>query len=173
MKKYTFTNNYKEWSRYIENFELKFLDMETTSSESRIIPVDVKSFFYHSHLNEITILRRLLLKENKGPVYLLINYLPVSISKLLTPEELNRWSLLKIMKEKIGLTLGKAERHIEFVPAEENIAEFLGCDLFDPLILITTYHTFSSGAPFGVVTWFTRADNFKYKIVFDTGLDKE
>jgi DNA-binding GntR family transcriptional regulator len=69
------------------------------------------------------------------PMYYIENILSPSIAQHLTVKELAKKNLLKILKEKIGLTIGWGEMYIEAVPAEPDVAEILKMQIFEPLVL--------------------------------------
>ena len=81
----------------------------------------------------------------------------------LNKKDLAHKPLLKSLKEKIGLSVGRGEFFMEAIPAEPDIAEILMTELFEPLISMKINYWLSSGEPFEVVNIFIRADNFKYK----------
>jgi DNA-binding GntR family transcriptional regulator len=81
--------------------------------------------------------------------------------------ELSARSILKLLKEKLGVNFGKSEVYFESVPADADIAEFLQCPLFSPLIQVKVYYRLQSGEPFQLTLFFMRPDYFKFKMEFD------
>jgi len=100
----------------------------------------------------------------RTPIYFLENFVTPDISKHVTLKELSKKPFLKILKEKIGLSIGRGEMYIEAVPADADVAEVLQIQLFDPIILIQVYYWFPSGDPFEIVNLFMRSEYFKYRI---------
>jgi GntR family transcriptional regulator len=114
----------------------------------------------------VSVVKRVRLMKGT-PIFFLENFIPPSISKHLTKADLSRRPLLKILKEKINLTIGRGEMYIEAVSADDDVAEILQVQLFSPLILMRVYYWFSSGEPFEIVNLFMRSEYFKYKVDLD------
>lgn len=127
---------------------------------------EIRKFLNLTNDETVGVIKRVrLLKET--PILYLENFIPIEFLKYLTKEELSKKPLLKILKEKAGLTIGKGEMYIEAVPAEIDVAEILRIQVFSPLILMRVYYWFSSGEPFEIVNLFMRSEYFKYKVDLD------
>jgi DNA-binding GntR family transcriptional regulator len=101
------------------------------------------------------------------PIYYLENFIRGDLARHLSKQELALRPLLKILKEKARITVGRGEMYIEAVPAEPDVAEVLHSQIFEPLILLTVFYWLKSGAPMEVVNCFMRPDFFKYRVDID------
>jgi DNA-binding GntR family transcriptional regulator len=112
--------------------------------------------------DSVTVLKRIR-SIKKHPVVLLENHLPTEIAKHLPQKDVLKKSVLKILKDKIDLPVGRGEFYVEAIPAEPDIAEILKAELFEPVISVKVYYWFTDEKPFEIVNCFTRAEYFKYK----------
>jgi GntR family transcriptional regulator len=144
-------------------YEVKAFDVETIKLEETRVARDVQSFFSASSKEKVGWVRRIRLLKGV-PIWYLENFIPLHIVEYLNKEELSEKPLLKILKEKIGLTIGRGEMFLEAVPAESEIAKHLRCETFDPLIHIQVYYWLPSGEPFEAANAYLRGDYFKYKV---------
>ncbi len=147
-------------------YEVKALGIQTVKVKETRVAKDVQTFFHLSNEDEIGWIRRIRLLKGV-PTWFLENFIPLSISQYLSKKELSEKPLLKIIKEKTDLTIGRGEMYFEAVPAEPDIARFLHCQTFDPLIHIQVYYWLPSGEPLETSNAFLRADYFKYKVDLD------
>jgi GntR family transcriptional regulator len=153
---------------------------EVQTSEPRIITVGetrvpkvLQTFFKVSNDDKIGWIERIRLLKGV-PITFVENFMSPAIAKCLTKTELAKKPLLKIIKEKKGITIGRGEMYLEAVPAEADIARLLDCQAYDPLIHIQVYYWLSSGEPFETANSYMRADYFKYKTEIDPkGFEKE
>ena len=134
---------------------------ETTFRQARY-PKDLVEFFGGSVDQPITICRRLRSLGGE-PIMLLENHISPDYARNLTEEDLRTRSVLKALKEKAGLSVGRGEFFVEAIPAEPDIAGILEIDLFQPVISVKVYFWFENGEPFEVVNSFTRADRSTFK----------
>jgi GntR family transcriptional regulator len=124
---------------------------------------DVANFLGMGMKDTITLARRVRLLKTI-PLYFLENFMPQHYGRHLSEAELALHPLLKILKEKTGLAIGRGEMFIEAVPADPDVAEILEVQIFDPLILFTVHYWLTSGEPLELVNCFVRPDYFKYKV---------
>jgi GntR family transcriptional regulator len=146
--------------------------MMMTVGETRV-PKALQTFFNITNSQEIGFIKRIR-RLGGVPIYFVENFLSPDMIKHLTSAELSKKPLLKIMKEKAGITIGRGEMYLEAVPAESDIARLLDCQPYDPLIHIQVYYWLASGEPFETANSYMRAEYFKYKAEIDpTGFEKE
>jgi GntR family transcriptional regulator len=120
----------------------------------------------------VCVVKRIRLLEGI-PIYFIENFTNPEIAEKFDFEELSRKPFLKILKEKIGLTIGRGEMFIEALPAEADLAELLQIQIFDPLIFMQVFYWFPSGKPFEIVNLFMRSEFFRYKVELDSkGFEK-
>jgi GntR family transcriptional regulator len=166
MKQFIVTSSIPDILFDAARYEVKVLDIQSVRVGETRVAKDVRAFFKLSNEDEIQWLRRVRLLKGV-PIWFLENFLPLGIVQYLSKEELSKKPLLKILKEKIDLTIGRGEMYLEAVPAESDIAELLHCQTFDPLIHIQVYYWLPSGEPFETANAYLRADYFKYKVDLD------
>jgi len=165
-KKFIITNRVYNILEDADRYEIKNVDLQTlTIGETRNART-VREFFNLTNEDPICIVRRTRLWKGI-PMYYIENILSPSIAQHLTIKELGERHLLKILKEKIGISLDRGEMYIEAVPADPDVAETLKMQIFEPLILRQLYYWFPSGEPFEIVNSYMRPDYFRYKVDLD------
>jgi DNA-binding GntR family transcriptional regulator len=123
-------------------------------------------FFNLTNEDEICVVRRTRLWKGI-PMYYIENFLFPTMAQHLSAKELGEKHLLKILKEKIRITIARGEMYMEAVPADPDIAEILKMQIFEPLILRQLCYWFPSGEPFEIVNAYMRPDYFRYKVDVD------
>jgi DNA-binding GntR family transcriptional regulator len=101
---------------------------------------------------------------NKTPVQFLENFISPETAKHVNMQALSEQPLQAILKEKMGLEIGRSDTYLESIPADPDVATSLHTHVFAPLFLLRSYTWFTSGDPFEIVSIFMRPDFFKYKI---------
>lgn len=149
-----------------QKYNVKVLGLENITVSQARYPRDVTTFLNTSMKDPIILVRRVRLMKTT-PLYFLENFLPQHYGQYLSEAELAQKPLLKILKEKIGLAVGRGEMFIEAVPADPDLAKILEAQIFEPLILFTVHYWLASGEPLEVVNCFMRPDYFKYKVEID------
>jgi GntR family transcriptional regulator len=149
-----------------ERYEVKAFEVQSTKVGETRICKDIQNFLGLSNGDEIAFSRRIRLLKGV-PIWFLENFFTQDIGKYLTKRDLSKKPLLKILKEKAGIKVGRGEMYLEAVPAESDVAEFLNCQAYDPLFHIQVYYWLSSGEPLELANAYLRAEYFKYKIDLD------
>ena len=149
-----------------ERYQVKAYDIQHATVGETRISRDLQNFLGLSNDDEIAFARRIRLLKGV-PIWFLENFLTPDKAKYLTKRDLSRKPLLKTLKEKAGITVGRGEMYLEAVPAEAEVAEFLHCQAYDPLFHIQVYYWLPTGEPLEVANAFLRAEYFKYKIDLD------
>ena len=127
----------------------------------------LKSFFNLSSHEELVHIQRIFLLSDI-PIALFDNYLPIHIGRhILKKDVLSVHSINKLIKEKMGLTIGRAEMELEAVPADADVSPLLACQIFDPLLHVWVSIWLPSGAPLEIVDVHLRADYYRYKVPID------
>ncbi len=147
-------------------YEVRAFKIQRVKVEETRVARDAQTFFNLSSKDEVAWVRRIRLLKGV-PIWFLENFLPLDTVQYLSKKELSEKPLLKILKEKINLTIGRGEMYLEAVPAESDIAKLLHCQTFDPLIHIQVYYWLPSGEPFETANAYLRGDYFKYKVDLD------
>ncbi len=165
-KQFVLTGGLHDIMLDVQKYQVKPLGIENIVASEARYPRDVANFLTISMKDPIILLRRVrLLKAT--PIYFLENFMPQHYGQHISEAELAQKPLLKILKENIGLAVGRGEMFIEAVPADPDVAEILEAQIFEPLILLTVHYWLTSGEPLEVVNCFMRPDYFKYKVEID------
>ena len=165
-KKFVITNRVYNILVDADRYEIKNVDLKTiTIGETRNART-VREFFNLTNEDPICVVQRTRLWKGI-PMYCIENIMSPSIAHHLTVKELSKKHLLKILKEKIGLTIARGEMYIEAVPADPDVAEILNMQIFEPLILRRLCYWFPTGEPFEIVDSYMRPDYFRYKVDLD------
>jgi GntR family transcriptional regulator len=150
----------------IEMYDVKPLGIQDRKVNETRIPRDIADFFALDQEATVSVVRRI--RQLDGvPVYYLENFLSPAIAQHVTLNELSAKSMLKTLKETLGVSFGKSEADFESVPADADVASILQCHLFSPLIQAKVYYRLQSGEPFQITLFFMRPEYFKFKLEFD------
>ncbi len=144
-------------------YQPKTLRLENRKVGETRLARDLRRFFGVSNSDLVCVVHRVRLL-GKIPVIFVENFLSPEIGKHLTAKDLSQRPLQTILKEKIGLKVGRNDSYLESVPAEHDISEMLEINVFSPLFLLQSHLWFSSGEPFEIVNNYMRPDFFKFKI---------
>jgi GntR family transcriptional regulator len=144
-------------------YKVKPLGVEERSVGETRIPREVGDFFGLQGEDRVSVVRRVRLL-NKTPVQFLENFISLETAQHVTMNGLSTKPLQTILKEEIGLEIGRSETYLESVPADPDVAEAVHSHVFAPLFLLRAFLWFRSGEPFEIVNIFMRPDFFKYKI---------
>ena len=165
-KKFVITNEVYKILEDADRYEVKNVDLKTVKIGETRNARTVREFFNLTNDDSICVVRRTRLWSGI-PMYYIENILSPSVAQHLTVKELGKNHLLKILKEKIGLTLARGEMYIEAVPADPDVAEILKMQIFEPLILRQLCYWFPRGDPFEIANCYMRPDYFRYKVDLD------
>jgi GntR family transcriptional regulator len=162
-RKFVITNEVVDILKDADRYEVKDVSVKVVKvAETRNARM-VREFFGLTNDEPICMVTRTRLWKG-SPMYYLENILPPSMALNLSVKDLNKKRLLSLLKERIGLTLGRGEMYIEAVPADPDVAEILSMQSLAPLILRQLCYWFPDGAPFEIVNCYMRPDRFKYKV---------
>jgi GntR family transcriptional regulator len=149
-----------------ERYEARPLSIQTVKVAETRVARTIRDNFKLSNEDEIVLIRRIRFLDDV-PIYFLENFMPIKIGRYLTMEELSTKPLLRVLKEKVGLTIVRGQMFLEACPADHDIAELLECQTFDPLMLMQVHYWLPDDEPCEVVNCFVKADYFKYKVDLD------
>lgn len=148
--------------RSASRYKVEVLEFGASSVRSARYPNDIASFLKLSGESAIFIIRRIRSISDVRVIFI-ENYMPIEIGKVLTKKDLSQRPILKTLKDKINLSVSRGQFFVEAIPAEPEIAEKLGAEVFEPLISIKVLYWMADDEPFEVVNLFMRADYFKFK----------
>ena len=165
-KKFVLTNKVYNILEDADRYEVKNVDLRMLRIAETRNARTVREFFNLKNEDDVCFVRRTRLWKGI-PMYYIENFLSPPMAQHLTIKELGEKHLLKILKEKIGITIARGEMSMEAVPADPDIAETLKMQIFEPLILRQLCYWFPAGEPFEIVCAYMRPDYFRYKVDVD------
>jgi GntR family transcriptional regulator len=116
----------------LEGRKVRPLEIKKMKVGETRIARGLHDFFGLSNQDEIHCIRRIS-PLGKNPASYFENYMPENIARQFTKKGiLQKSSLIKILKEKIGLADLQGEIKLEAIPADLDIARILQCQAFDP-----------------------------------------
>jgi DNA-binding GntR family transcriptional regulator len=165
-EKFTVTNLH-DIVRALESSAIKSIEIERLQVSETRIPREITNFFNLSGDDTITRVQRVIWHD-KVPIAFHENYLTADLARHITKKNLYRKrSIIKLLKEEIGLVVGKGEMYFEAVGIDGEIAPFLHCQSLNPVINIRVFFRSDSDEPIEIVNYFVRSEYFKYKVVMD------
>jgi GntR family transcriptional regulator len=151
-----------------QNSEIKPLTIKKVKVGQTRIARDIRSFFSMSNEDEIAQIHRILLVDG-APQYFFENFMTPELASHITFQEIiEKKAIIRILKDKINIKLGRGESYLQAVPLDPDIAEILGYQVFDSFIRTQAFLWFLNEDPFEIGNYFIPAEYFKYKINIDT-----
>jgi len=165
-EKFTFVNLH-DIVRALEVSVIKSVEIEKLKVSETRIPREIMNFFNLSGDDTIARVQRIIWQD-KTPVAFHEDYLTTNFARHITKKNLYRKrSIIKILKEKVGLVVGKGEMYFEAVSIDGDIAPLLHCQSLSPVINIQVFFRSDSDEPIEIVNYFVRSEYFKYKVDMD------
>jgi GntR family transcriptional regulator len=98
------------------------------------------------------------------PILTVLSYLPASLFPGLEHEDFTRVSLYETLRSKYGMTMARARRYMEAVPASKQEAELLAVRVGAPLMLIASTTYTEGGIPFEYYRAYHRGDRTRFLV---------
>lgn len=98
------------------------------------------------------------------PILTVASYLPEESFSGLAAEDFTRSSLYHVLRTRYGMTMARARRYMEAVPADRHEAELLGVRVGLPLMQIDSTTYTESGIPFEFYRAFHRGDRTRFLV---------
>lgn len=99
-----------------------------------------------------------------APFSYVVNYLPPDIGQKITERDLQNHTMLHLLEEKLGISLGTIRHVVEAVKADVEVASLLGVSVFEPVLYIETTVFASEGQPVEAVDSYFRSDRYRYTV---------
>jgi len=99
-----------------------------------------------------------------SPVSYIVNYLPLEIGEKIKEEDLLKYTMLQILRDKVGVPLSGAIQYIEAIIADYDIASALSVIFTSPILYIETIVFEKKKKPVEFVQTFVRPDRYKYTV---------
>jgi GntR family transcriptional regulator len=101
---------------------------------------------------------------NNSPVSYIINYLPIETGIKIKEEDLQKYTMLQILRDQVGIPLSGAIQYIEAIVADYDIASALSVSMTSPILYIETLVFEKGKKPVEFVQTFIRPDRYKYSV---------
>ena len=101
---------------------------------------------------------------NNSPVSYIINYLPIETGVKIKEEDLQKYPMLQILRDQVGIPLSGAIQYIEAIIADYDIASALSVSMTSPILYIETLVFEKGKKPVEFVQTFIRPDRYKYSV---------
>jgi GntR family transcriptional regulator len=128
-----------------------------------VTPSNSQAGYWERFGSECLYIERLHSVNNK-PIAFAQIYLPYSIGKSLTKEELEERTVYDLIENKLCIKLGEAEQLIEACPADKKLAEFLKVNQGYPLLRAERVSFDFKGLPLEHIVFFYKHDEYSFKI---------
>ena len=112
---------------------------------------------------EVTRFKRLRSVDG-GPFSYVLNYLAPEIGEQISERDLQSHTMLHLLEEKLGISLGTIRHSVESAKANIEVASLLGISVFEPVLYMETAVYSAEGQPVEVVDSFFRADRYRYTV---------
>ena len=112
---------------------------------------------------EVTRFKRLRSVDG-GPFSYVLNYLASEIGKQISERDLQSHTMLHLLEEKLGISLGTIRHSVESAKANIEVASLLGISVFEPVLYMETAVYSAEGQPVEVEDSFFRADRYRYTV---------
>ncbi|MBW2093207.1 MAG: GntR family transcriptional regulator [Deltaproteobacteria bacterium] len=151
----------------VQSSEIKPLGIRKVKVGQTRIADELRTFFGLSNEDLIAQIHRIPMGEDT-PFQLFENFMPLELASHITLEDIvEKKAIIRILQDKIGLKIGKGEMYLEAISADPEMAEILGCQIYDSFIRAQVFFWLANGDPFEIVHYFMQAEHFKYKIDID------
>lgn len=133
-------------------------------SINRIKPPKKVSKFLRIKEDEEVIQVRRTRNANNLPVSYIINYLPLETGVKIKEEDLQKYPMLQILRDQVGIPLSGGIQYIEAIVADNDIASVLSVSMASPILFIETLVFEKVKKPVEFVQTFIRPDRYKYSV---------
>ena len=146
---------------HVDKFKAKKVEMLKESPSEVVADL----FELDPKKDKISVIKRVRLL-GESPAAFTVSYLPLHIGERLNRKDLYRMSLLRLFREKLGISLGEAFQTIELTLADKSVSEALKIPLGGQVLLIQRTFFTKDGKPFDFVQSFYRGDKFRFFVRF-------
>ncbi len=114
-------------------------------------------------LKALTMFQRVRMTE-KTPFSYVINYLPPQLARNVPREDVRAHSMLHVIKNRLGVALGKIHQTFEARTAEGEVANHLEIGVLEPVLYVETFVHDREGEPVEFSQIYYRGDRHKYSV---------
>ena len=98
------------------------------------------------------------------PLCYVMNYLPRKLAKDIPKEDIRTRSMLHILKNRLGIPLGKIQQTFEARIAESDVAGHLSIGVLAPVLYVETFVHSKDGEPVEFSQIYYRGDQHRYRV---------
>lgn len=99
-----------------------------------------------------------------APFSYVINYMVPEIGQKITERDLDHHTMLHLLEEKVGISLGTIRHSLESIKADVEVSSLLGVNVFEPVLYMETAVYSSDGQAVEAVDTFFRSDRYRYTV---------
>jgi len=99
-----------------------------------------------------------------APFSYVLNYTTPEIGQKISERDLQHHTMLHLLEDNLGISLGTIRHAVESVKADVEIASLLGISVFEPVLYMETAVFSAEGQPVEVVDSYFRADRYRYTV---------
>jgi GntR family transcriptional regulator len=149
--------------------EVKVLDITKATASKKL-----QNLFNIDESEQVVRVRRTRSAETI-PVSYIVNYLPLEFGTKIRKKDLNRYPMLRILRDKCRIPITSGIQHIEAVASDSDTASALSISIFSPVLYIETTIFDEKERPVEFVQTFIRPDRYKYsvKLIVEKGPQNE
>ncbi|MGV9254498.1 GntR family transcriptional regulator [Streptomyces sp. NPDC003697] len=130
------------------------------------VPGDLAEFF--PDLGEVATYHRLRSDEKTGePTNHARNYVRPELAERIAPDDLARWPMTKVLRDVVGVGIGRITDTVEARLADPNTARLLEVPLLSPILHYTGITYGTDGRPLDVAVIHYRGDRFSFTVTLD------
>ncbi len=138
--------------------EVKLLDVERLKAPSK-----VAELLNLQDGEEVIQVRRIRNRAGQ-PVSYIRNYLPAEIGQRVKKNDFLRYSMLQILRDRLGIPISNGIQYIEAIVADYDVASALLVNIFSPVLYSELVMFGGDGRPVEFAQHFFRPDQFRYTI---------
>jgi GntR family transcriptional regulator len=138
--------------------EVQVIDVNTVSC-----PADIAAFLKVEAGESVREFKRLEIVEGK-PLAVVVNYVRSEVGRRITASELERFSMLEILRDRLHLKLGVLRQSIAATLPDEAVAVLLETDVSQPVLMVRLIVHDKSGQPIQVCEAFYRGNGYRYEV---------
>ncbi len=130
------------------------------------VPEAVASVLEMNPGEQVVRFKRLRRVEGR-PFSFVVNYVRPDVGERVSPEWLKSKTMFQVLREELGLALGRVRQTVEVGRADAETAEVLEVAISDPTLDVATTLWLQDGRPVEWVLTHFREDRYRYTIDFD------
>lgn len=99
-----------------------------------------------------------------APLAVVVNYMPLPLGRRIRERDLARASMLEVLRDKLGIGLGRIRQQLEARMPDEEIAALLEIDVTQPVLLVRLLVSDTAPRPVEIADTFYRADRYRFEV---------